>query len=258
MDIKLEARRIADVEADAVIVIGFQGAGPAAPAGGQIQELYDSGEFTGKALEIAVLHRPAGMKAKRLAIAGGGERGKLDSSELRKVSGAAVRSLKSKGARSIALALDEPFRSDDFAAAAVEGAMLGDFENDRYKTDPAKKEKHLDSFAVLGGSQSAMDRGRVLAEAQNFSRSLADEPANVLTPTGLAERARQMAAEQGLDCEVLDRARLRQLRLCALLGGAQGSTLRPALIVLRYQPPAAPPSKDPLVLVRKSATFDTA
>src|SRR5260370_37543867 len=97
MDIKLEARRIADVEADAVIVIGFEGAAPAPPAGGQIQELYDSGEFTGKALEIAVLHRPAGMKAKRLAVAGRGDRGKFDSSELRKLSGAAVRSLKSKG-----------------------------------------------------------------------------------------------------------------------------------------------------------------
>ncbi len=257
MDIKLEARRIADVEADAVIVIGFEGAAPAAPAGGQIQELYDSGEFTGKALEIAVLHRPAGMKAKRLAIAGGGDRGKFDSSELRKLSGAAVRSLKSKGVRSIALALDDPFRSDDFAAAAVEGAMLGDFENDRYKSDPAKKEKHLDSFALLGGSQSAMDRGRVLAEAQNFSRSLADEPANVLTPTGLAERARQMAAEQGLDCEVLDRDRMRQLGMGALLGVAQGSAQPPAMIVLRYQPSAAPPSKDRLGLVGKGVTFDT-
>ncbi len=42
-----------------------------------------------------------------------------------------------------------PWRSDDFAAAAVEGAVLADVENDRYKTDPKKNEKQIDSFSVL-------------------------------------------------------------------------------------------------------------
>ncbi len=118
-------------------------------------------------------------------------------------------------------------------ASAVEGAVLADVENDRYKTDPKKNEKQVDSFAVSGdetaGSQAALDRGRILAEAQNFSRDLANEPANVLTPTLLAERARQMAAEFGLECEVLDQDRMRQLGMGALLGVAQGSAEPPAL-----------------------------
>ena len=62
-----------------------------------------------------------------------------------------LRSLKSKGVRNIALALDDALRSDDFAAAAVEGAILADLEPDRYKTDPKKNEKQVDSFSVLGG-----------------------------------------------------------------------------------------------------------
>ena len=100
-----------------------------------------------------------------------------------------LRSLKAKGIHAITLALEEKLRSDDFTAAAVEGALLADLENDRYKTDPKKNEKHVDSFAVLGGSQAGVDRGRILAEAQNFTRDLANEPANVLTPLLLAERA---------------------------------------------------------------------
>jgi leucyl aminopeptidase len=139
----------------------------------------------------------------------------------------------------------------------VEGAVLADLENDRYKTDPKKNEKHVDSFSVLSGSQAAVDRGRILAEAQNFSRDIANEPANVLTPTLLAERARQMSTEFGLECEILDQDRMRQLGMGALLGVAQGSAEPPALIVIRYKPAKAPTSTDHLGLIGKGVTFDT-
>jgi leucyl aminopeptidase len=257
MDIKVEGKPIAEVEADALLVVGFEGAAPGGPPSGLSKELYDAGEFSGKSCEIAILHRPAGLKAKRLVLAGGGKRGEFNPAELRKLSGAMLRALKPKGVRSIVMALDEPFRSDDFAAAAVEGALLGDLEADRYKTDPKKNEKQVTSFGVLGGSQAAVDRGRILAEAQNFSRSLANEPANMLTPTRLAENAREMAAAYGLECEVLDQDRMRQLGMGALLGVAQGSDEPPVMIVLRYKPAATPSSKDHLGLVGKGVTFDT-
>ena len=177
--------------------------------------------------------------------------------ELRKLTGAVVRSLKGKGIHTITLALGRAFRSDDFAAAAVEGAILADLENDRYKTDPKKNEKRRGFICRAGGSQAALDRGRILAEAQNFTRDLANEPANVLTPLLLAERARKMAAEFGLECEILDQDRMRQLGMGALLGVAQGSAEPPALIVIRYKPASAPASKDHLGLIGKGVTFDT-
>jgi len=258
MEIKREARPIAEVETDALVVIGWEGGPPqGTPAAEAIQELYDSGEFTGKSLEISILHHPAGLKAKRLVLAGAGKKDRFDASELRKLSGAVLRSLKSKGVRSITLALDNSSDADDFTAAAVEGAILATLEPDRYKTDPKKNEKQVDTFSVLGGSQSAIDRGRIIAEAQNFTRTLANEPSNVLTPLKLAEAARQMAAEFSLDCEVLEQDRMRQLGMGALLGVAQGSAEPPALIILRYQPATAPASKDHLGLIGKGVTFDT-
>ncbi len=257
MDIRLEPKKLGEVDSDALVIVGFEGAPPESSAADQIKELYDSGEFSGKNLETAILHRPAGLKAKRLVLAGGGKRDKFDAADLRKLTGAVVRTLKAKGIHTVSLALDEPFRGDDFAAAAVEGAVLADLENDRYKTDPKKNEKQIASFAVLGGSQAAVDRGRILAEAQNFTRELANEPANVLTPTLLAERAKQMASEFGLECEVLDQDRMRQLGMGALLGVAQGSAEPPALIVIRYKPATASASKDHLGLIGKGVTFDT-
>jgi leucyl aminopeptidase len=258
MNVNIETRPIPDIEADALIVVGFEGAPPGGiPAGDLVKELYDSREFSGKSLEIAVLHRPLGLKAKRLVLAGGGKQDRFNAAELRKLSGAVVRSLKSKGVRSIVLALIEPFNSADFGAAAVEGALLADTEADRYKTDPKKNEKAVDSFAVLGISEAALERARILAEAQNFTRALANEPPNILTPLRLAESAREMAAQQGLECEILDENRMRELGMGALLGVAQGSAQPPALIVVRYKPAGAPASKDHLGLVGKGVTFDT-
>ncbi len=176
---------------------------------------------------------------------------------MRKLSGAVLRSLKSKGIHGITLALDDGFNSGRVCRGRRGRRNPGRSRIDRYKTDPKKNEKHVDSFAVLGASQAAVDRGRILGEAQNFTRDLANDPPNLLTPMKLAERAREMAAEFGLDCEILDQDRMRQLGMGALLGVAQGSAEPPALIVLRYKPATSPASNDHLGLVGKGVTFDT-
>jgi leucyl aminopeptidase len=147
----------------------------------------------------------------------------------------------------------------EFASAAVEGAILGDFEPDRHKTGNDKTA--LASFTVVcpngtADLDAAVLRGQVLAESQNFTRALANEPANLLTPLKMAAAAREMAQEQGLECEVLERGDLERLGMGALLGVAQGSAEPPALIVLRYRPPAAA-SAAHLGLVGKGVTFDT-
>src|SRR5258706_14232901 len=82
MDIKLETKTIAEVEAEAVVVLGFEDEGPTA-GGDAAKELYATGEFTGKALgnvlEIAILHRPQGMKPIRLSLTEVAKRTKYES-----------------------------------------------------------------------------------------------------------------------------------------------------------------------------------
>ena len=256
MDIRLENGPLDQIEADALVVIGFEGTAPVGVAQAQVKDLYDSGEFTGKALDLAILHGPAGCKARRVVLGGGGAPAKFTSAEARNLAGAALRHLKAKGVHSIAFAAGAD-ASEEIVAAIVEGALLGDFEPDRYKTDPKKSEKRIDSFTVVGGSKTAVDRGRILGEAQNFSRALINEPGNLMTPTKLAEHARQVAVECGLECDVLDTARMRKLGMGSLLGVAIGSAEPPALIILKYTPAGAPASADHLGLVGKGVTFDT-
>jgi leucyl aminopeptidase len=247
------------VEADAVVVLLLEEETLPAELKGSaawIDELRASGEFTGKTGELAVQHLPAGFKAKRLAVTGGGKRDKFDPAALRRAVGAAVRTLKQKGVKKLAWWLAGTNAGAD-AEAAVEGAILGNFEPDRYKT--SSDAKSLEAFVLIApdSARAAFERGRILGEAQNFTRELVNEPANVMTPTLLADRARAMAKEVGLECEVLDEPRMRQLGMGSLLGVSQGSAEPPALIIVRYQPPQAPKTKDHLGLVGKGVTFDT-
>ena len=248
------------VECDALIVIGFEGQRPER-FGELTGDFYESKEFTGKALEFSLLHRPAGLKARRLLLAGGGKPEKFNSAILRKTAGAALRHLKSKSLRDIAILLDPGFASAEHVAAAVEGAILGDFEPDLHKSDK-KDVKVVDRFTVLvpGGDpalEAARRRGEIIAESQNLTRELVNEPANRMTPSVLAARAREMAAKQNLECEVLDQDRMRQLGMGSLLGVAMGSAEPPAMIVIRYKPAGASAQTAHLGLIGKGVTFDS-
>ncbi|HUQ91392.1 MAG TPA: leucyl aminopeptidase [Bryobacteraceae bacterium] len=262
MDIQVSGTPFDQVEADGLAVIVFEGETASAfdaAAGGWIGELTASGELTGKLLETAILARPAGLKAKRLFVIGGGKRDKFTATELRKVSGAVLRALKAKKCSTIAIALDKEMRSAEMASAAAEGAILGNFEPDQYKTE--KKNGEVKSFLLVADASSAvaegMTRGRILAESQNFTRELVNQPPNLLTPGVLADKARKLAAECGLECDILDEGRMKQLGMGALLGVAMGSAEPPALIVIRYKPEKDNGSGVTLGLVGKGVTFDT-
>jgi len=253
-------------EVDALAVICFEAGDQAtsdpelARQDGWLAELRASGEFTGKLYEAVTLYRPQGISAKRLIVIGGGKQGTFSPVELRRIAGVLVRSVRGKGVKSIALSLDQKYVSSGLTAAAAEGALLANWEPDRYKSEPKKNETRVDFFTVVGenaaATAEALDRGRIIAEGQNFARDLVNEPGNKLTPAVLAEQARGMAAARGLECEVLDRDAMETLGMGALLGVAQGSTNPPFLIVLKYRPEKAMGSEH-LTLVGKGVTFDT-
>jgi len=223
-------------------------------------EVIASGELTGKNCETTLLHHPAGLKAKRLLVLGGGKAQPFSGFELRRVAGTAVRTLKSRGLRSFAFVTPLAGLSAEQAIkAVVEGAFVGNFDADTYKSD--RKDQRIDELMVVAsgdgaGLQSALEEARVIGESQNFTRELVNEPSNRMTPTMLAERAKKMAQEVGLKCEVYGADKIKELKMGAFWSVAQGSDEPPALIILKYEPAGAP-DKPVLGLVGKGVTFDT-
>jgi leucyl aminopeptidase len=222
-------------------------------------EVIGAGEVTGKTFETTLLHHPAKLKAKRLLLLGGGKAKNFTASELRKLAGAAARFFKPKGIRSFAFLAPENIKSDEAVKAIVEGAFVGNFDPDTYKSD--RKDQKIDSITVVTRGdqahlQKAMDEGRIIGESQNFTRELVNEPSNRMTPTILAERARKMAQEVGLKFEAYGADKIKEMKMGAFWGVAQGSDEPPALIVMRYEP-ADVPATPVLGLVGKGVTFDT-
>ncbi len=187
------------------------------------QDVISSGEVTGKTFETTLLHRPAGLKAKRLLLLGGGKAKTFSSAEIRKLAGAAVRTLKGKSIRSFAFALPESgIAATEGVRAIVEGAFVGNFDPGYYKSDRKDKDndQKIDAVTIVvpGNAQSdtkalesAMQAARIVAESQNFTRDLVNEPSNRMTPTILAERAKKMAAEVGLKCEAYGADKIKEL-----------------------------------------------
>ena len=222
-------------------------------------DLISSGDVTGKMFESTWIHKPAGVKAKRLLLLGGGKTKKFSGSDLRKLAGAAVRGLKSRNLRSLMFAAPDGVPAEEAVRAIVEGALVGDFDLDTYKSD--RKDQKIESLTITAsGDQStlqrALDEARILGESQNFTRELVNEPSNRMTPTVLAQRAEQMCKETGLKCEVYGGDKIQEMKMGAFWGVAQGSDEPPALIVMRYEPAGAP-EKPVLGLVGKGVTFDT-
>src|SRR5256885_2540969 len=180
-----------------------------------------------------------------------------------KLSGAALRYLKSRSVKQFAFLVREGDVTEGGAQIVAEGLLAANFESDKYKTDK-KDAKSVDGVLLAGFPESeratgekGVSRGRTIADAQNFARDLVNEPSNKLTPKVLAEKAAAMAKEAGLSVEILDEKRIADLKMGALLSVAQGSVEPPRMMVLTYTPANPKPGAPVLGLVGKAVTFDT-
>ena len=229
-----------------------------------VAQVFLSGEYKAGANETLLLHAPAGLAAKRLLVVGLGKKGKLASPAVRNAAGTAVRFAKPRGIRELVVALPE---IEEYAArsarALVEGAIVGDFDSDTYRSDRKDRSVQSVTLAAPGADRAAVEaafaEGVIAGESQNFTRALVNEPGNKLTPTILGQRAAEMAESVGLGWEVHSTEKLHELKMGAFASVSQGSAEPPALIVLRYVPEGLPAEHGGPVLglVGKGITFDT-
>ncbi|MFL6255590.1 MAG: leucyl aminopeptidase [Pyrinomonadaceae bacterium] len=239
-----------------------------AAAGGLVRSVLESEELKGKEGETVYLHLPAGgdgSKARRLLLVGVGERADYKPAQVSQFAGAAIRHLRARNVKSVGLVPRLEADATASAKSAVEGAIIGLFEPDKYRTVD-KEERAVERLVVVvpGAAEdelkSGAERGRVVGESVNFTRDLANEPGAYMTPTIMAERAQEIANKFGLDIDVLDQSRMEQEGMGALLSVARGSDQPPKMMVLTYMPDGKQSIEDGeefLALVGKGITFDT-
>jgi leucyl aminopeptidase len=233
--------------------------------GGLIAEVMKAEEFKGDSGQTALLRFSATgkVKATRLLLVGVGDKSDAKAPSIATLAGTATRYLRLRSVRSFALLARSKASAADVAQHAVQGFITSQFELDKYKTKD-KNDKTVDTLVVCVEGAKGSDlktgiaRGQAIGESMNFTRDLANEPPNILTPTEMAKRAQAMAKEVGLKCQVLDEAQMTKMGMGSLMSVSIGSEQPAKLIVLRYTPTRSTAKKGELLaLVGKGITFDT-
>ncbi|QSQ24668.1 leucyl aminopeptidase [Pyxidicoccus parkwayensis] len=224
--------------------------------------------FKAKAEQSFLMHTHGRATAERVMLLGLGNRARFNPEVLRLAAGRAVKAAQRLKVGSVAFVLPATDSAENAVRAVVEGLGLGLYRFDKYKSsardekNPAKVAKVAlvlpDGTEKSKGLEDALALGRRVAEATNWARDLVNEPPNAVTPTVLAEAARQAAKEGGLQVTIGGRKEIEKLDMGMFLGVTAGSAEEPRLIHVVYTPKNARDAKrPPLALVGKAITFDS-
>ena len=272
MKIRVETGSINEVSCDLLVVNEFEGVkhpGGATGAvdkalGGVITEFSASGEIDGKLGNVPVIHSHGKIKASRVAIAGLGEKKDFDLDKVRTVAAAVIKTARRIKAKTVATIVHgagigglEPAEA---AEALVAGSIIGHYDYHEFKT---KKEQNgeVDELIVVDYDpekvkkiKSGAETGEIVARAVNRARDLVNGPSNKVTPTYVAEYAKNMAKNAGLSCEVLGWEEMDKIGMHSMLSIARGTKEEPKLVVLKYD--GGGKKTDVIGLVGKGITFD--
>ena len=163
--------------------------------------------------------------------------------------------------------MPEAARDEASLQALAEGAVLasyrfGDYRNDKRENgeaDVSSVSLLLPARTPLAPARDAVKSGVIVAESQNLTRRLSDQPANALPPEAFAAEVRRVAREAGLRVRVLDVPAMRRLKMGGILAVGGGSANPPRLIALEYKPKGQQNgrARKPVALVGKGITFDS-
>lgn len=225
-----------------------------------VERLARTGEFKGAAETASLFHLTNANGTRPLLLIGLGAHVDFDAIVLNHAAAMAVRNARQSHLKHLHFVLP-PFNNMPLIArVAAEGAYLGLYDNSFYQKHEDESALEKLTFISSGNSdelRKEIERGRIVAEAVNWTRTLADEPGASLPPREFARRAALMAEEFGLKVETLGVDEIKARGMGGLWGVGKGSEEPPVLIVLRYEPEGISEKDELWAFVGKGITFDT-
>ena len=271
MEIKVITGDIVQIGADAIVVNLFEGEGQLGGAAaavdkaldGVISSLISKGEIKGKFGEIGIVHTLGKLPAGMVAVAGLGKRQGFGVDKIRGVTGEFCRSLRKLNCRKVATIVHGAgvggIEPEDSAEAIAEGSLLGLYNFSQYKKPEYEDieemlivEKEGSKLPIL---EQGVCKGRVMAEATNLARDMVNEPSNSMTPTRMADIAKEIADKYDLRFRIFSAEDMEMMGMGALLGVARGSSQVPKLITLSYKGDDS--TEGAMGFIGKGVTFDS-
>jgi leucyl aminopeptidase len=231
---------------------------------GAIGRALGVGRFKGRPDEQLAILAPPGIDAARILLIGLGKADALNAATLLAIGGRIAAALNSAGEHAGSVAVDEiagaQISTGEMAAHLAQGARLRAYRFDKYRTREKPEQKQtLKRLSFMledhAAAKKAFDPLEKIAEGVALTRDLVSEPANVIYPVTLAERAKKLA-DLGVHVEVLGEKQMKKLGMGALLGVGQGSAQESQLVIMQWRG-AANAKQRPIAFVGKGITFDT-
>ncbi|MCD6025965.1 MAG: leucyl aminopeptidase [Solimicrobium sp.] len=240
---------------------------------GAISAVIKSGDLTGKVGSTLVLRNVAGVVAERIVLVGLGKAPTVETQNIinnvtfTKVAQSTAQCLATLSAADALITL--PLYAENYHAA-IRSLVLA-MRATAYRCDELKSKPEVVStgvskaiFAALNkdlvNAKASLTQGIALANGIALTKRLADLPANICTPTYLANAAKKISTEfkatsVKLSIEILDRKQCQALKMGSFLSVTNGSDEPPKFIVLKHL--GGKSKEAPIVLVGKGITFDS-
>jgi len=238
--------------------------------GGAIEKMIKLGDFAGKEGTGATIYGNGTIGARRILLIGLGEEKKATLDTLRKAAAYAANKAVAIKAKKMNVALHAAFgrRFDaaDMARVMAEGVYFGSYRYDEFVTESENGRLGSLEVEMIDSEQAKIKMlekglvdGLIIGKMQSYARTLANRPANVISPARLAEEAQKLAkSTTRVSCTVLDEKEVAAKGMGGLSAVGAGSQNKPRFIVLKYKPANRSANSLPTIaLVGKAITFDS-
>jgi leucyl aminopeptidase len=271
MDIRVEKGRPEKYSCELLLLFAFE---PPEPLEGFLRDvdrewkgfistLIKQGDFKGELFECLLLHTQGTLAARRVLLTGLGKRGEFDLEKWRGAASKAGQFIRNSGIKQFAFPVKalEGHSEAELAEAFVTGLLLGIYQFNEFKTLDRDKIREIEKVTLLGENEKEMEFirdglriGQTISEAVYLARDLVNGPSNEVTPAFLAEKAKQIAKDHGMEIQVLEVSQAETMGMGAFVAVAKGSQEPGKFIVLEYNKGKG---FDTIALVGKGITFDS-
>ena len=230
---------------------------------GFLTTVLNQGDFKGELFESRLLHTQGAIPAKRVLLTGLGKKDEFDLEKWRGAAAKAGRFIRDSGIKQFSFQIKKlrGLSEEELTENFVTGLVLGLYQFNDFKTLEREKIKTIEDMTLLGETGQGIKligegsrKGTIISDSVCLARNLVNGPGNQVTPTLLAEKARQIAKDHSMEIQVLEVSEAAAMGMGAFSAVAQGSQEPGKFIILEYNKRKG---LDTIALVGKGITFDS-
>ena len=271
MEIKVEKGSSEKFPCEVLLLFSFESPDPLEGATksvdlewkGFVSALINQNDFKGELFQCRLIHTQGVLPARRVLLTGLGKKKEFDLEKWRGATSKAGQFIRDSGIKQFAFQIKRlnDFSEEELTENFVTGLILGLYQFNEFKTLEREKIKTVGEVVLLGETDREIQsigegskKGMIISDSVCMARNLVNGPSNQVTPTLLAEKARQIAKDHSLEIQVLEVSEAEAMGMGAFAAVARGSQEPGKFVVLEYNKEKG---LDTIVLVGKGITFDS-